>query len=232
MSCYIDPNATLSWDSLFPYVLPHVRGAPEELVAHYIRLATIEFCKFTGILHDVNQYNLQAHVPDYQLTTDCNYNIVRVFRVTVDKRWDYAPANRKLTCGAGAFLYYMSSPTMIHLRRTQNIDDPKGLEVETIVSPKQDSCVLENYLYEQWATELGYGALAKLLALGQTNWYDPKQAADFAMQFRKAKSRCRAEIDRAFTTTSMMKTEQWTGPANRGWGGGWNSGFGPNGWGQ
>jgi hypothetical protein len=226
VTCYINPQATLSWDALFPYVQPYVRGAPDEIVAHYIRLSTIEWCRRSGILRDIQTYNLQAYVEDYQLTTDCNYEIVRVFRVTVNKRWNYSSVNQKLTQGVGAYVYYMSSPTMMHIRRPSQLDNPKGLEVETIVQPKQDSCVLENYLYEYWAEAIAAGAIERLLLLPQTNWYDPKLAAEFALKSRKELTRCRAEIDRAFSPTSTMRTQQFIGPGNRGWGGG----YFPGGW--
>jgi hypothetical protein len=224
---YIDPSNTLSWDALLPYVAPYVRGAPPEIMLHHIRMSAIELCRRSGIVHDVNKYDMQQGVPDYQLITECNYNIVRVVRVTVDERWDYTPVTSKLPAGVGAYLYHMTSPTMVHLRRSPNKDDPKGLEVETVVAPKQDSCTLENYLYEIWAAAIAYGAIASLLLLPQTNWFDPKLAEMYGLKFRKELSRCRAEADRAFGTGSVAKTQPWVGPANRGWGGG--AGYWPGG---
>lgn len=207
--------------------MPYCRGVPDEIAIHNIRLATIEFCRRSGILHDVQKYDLQAYVEDYQLTTDCNYEIVRVFRITVNEWWTYTPVNEKIPQrGIGAYLFYMSSPAMCHLRRPPAIDNPKGLEVEVIVQPKQDSCVLENYLYEFWAEGIAAGAISRLLLLPQTNWYDPKLATDFRTTFRKELTRCRIEIERSFTNTSVMRTQQWVGPGNRGWGGGgYNGGW-------
>jgi hypothetical protein len=224
---YINPEATLSWDALLPYVHPYAVGAPPELVLHHIRLSAIELCRRSGIVHDVVQYDLQQGVQDYQLNTDCNYNIVRIKRVTVDGRWDYTPVTAKLPAGIGAYLYQMTSPTMIHLRRPPNKDNPKGLEVETVVAPKQDSGVLDNYLYEMWAEGIAAGAIQRCLLIPQTNWYDPKLAAEYGLRFRKELSRCRAEADRAFSTSSVAKTQPWVGPANRGWGGG--AGYWPGG---
>lgn len=224
---YINPNATLSWDALLPYVLPYVRGAPPEIVLHHIRMSTIELCRRSGIIRDINQYDLQQNVSDYELITDCNYNIVRTKRVTVDGRWDYLPVTTKLPAGAGAYLYQMTSPTMIHLRRAPNKDNPQGLEVEVVVAPRQDSCVLDNYLYEMWANGIAFGAIESLLSIPQTNWFDPKLASKYELKFRKELSRCRSEADRAFGTQSVAKAEPWVGPANRGWGGG--AGYWPGG---
>lgn len=226
MSCYIDPNGTLGWDVLLPYVLPSCRGVPDQIALHEIRVAAIEFCRFTGILHDIQQYYLQAYVGQYQLITDCNYNIHQVFRVLVNQQWEYAPVSKKLPEGRGYYVYHMSSPTIMNLRNPGQIDSPNGLEVETIVIPKQDSCVLDNYLYEIWGNSIAAGALAKLLKLPQTNWYDPKLAADYEMKFRKDKSKCRAQIDRAFSPTSEMQTREWIGRGNRGWGNGYYGGGG------
>lgn len=229
MTCYVDPNSELGWDALLPYVMPWVRGCPDQIVLQQIRLATIEFCRRSGILHDVTQYDIQAHVHEYQLTCDCNYNIVRVRRVTVDKRWDYTPVNVKLPGGIGAYLFYMSSPTIIHLRRAPNIDNPKGLEVEVIVKPKQDSCVLDNYLYETWAEGIAEGAIARCLSLPNTNWYNRAESNVHQLAFRKELARARTEADRSYTTQSVMRTQQWVGPANRGWGGSGGGGYWPGG---
>jgi hypothetical protein len=228
MTCYINPTASLGWDALLPYVMPYARGVPDQIVLHNVRMAAIDFCKRTGILHDIQTYNLQGFVSNYQLTTDPNYTIIRVVRVTVDKRWDYQPVTSKLPAGIGAYLYHMTSPTTLHLRRPPPIDDPQGLEVETVVQPQQDSCILDNYLYQAWADALASGALERLLAIPQTDWYNPAQARDFGIKYSKEISRARALIDRAFGPRDMMKTENWVGIGNRGWG--W-SGYGsPNWW--
>lgn len=217
-ACYIDPTNVLSWDALLPYVMPYCRGVPDQIALHHIRLSTIEFCRRTGILHDVQKYYLQAYVNNYQLVTDPNYDIARVIRVTVDKRWNYAPLNSQPPQSIGAFMYYMISPTIMQLRRPPAIDDPQGLEVETAVTPKQDSCVLDNYLYQQWAEGIAAGAIDRILSIPQTNWFDLRTAQKFELKYRKELTRARATVDRAFSPTSMMKTQPFVGPGNRAWG--------------
>lgn len=216
--CYLDPNSTLSWDSLFPYVTPWVRGAPTDLMAHHIRMSCINFCRVSGILHDVQTYDLQAYVQDYYLTTECDYEINDIVRVTIDKRWTYTPVNFKLPAGVGAYLVYADSPTHIVVRRPPAIDDPQGLEVETTVKPKQDSCVLDNYLYQNWAEGIAEGAIASLLSIPQTNWFDRKESNEHQKLYRREITRARAYIDRSFQQRTVMRGEQFVGPGNRGWG--------------
>src|SRR6516225_4403258 len=103
MACYIDPTSCISWDALFPYVLPYTLGVPDELMAHHIRLSCIEFCRRSGILHDENVFDLQTNVLEYFLTTLCEYDIVRVFQVTYRNQWYYRPSITKplQPCWAG-----------------------------------------------------------------------------------------------------------------------------------
>jgi hypothetical protein len=139
--------------------------------------------------------------------------------VTVDDRYDYFPLNRKIPFTCGHFMFYMESPTCLHIRRPPQKDDPNGLEVEVLVQPKQDSCVLDKYLYQMWSDGICAGAVSRLLSIPNTNWRDPKEAERQDLKFRKEVARARAEIDRSFTMDQRMKTELWTGPGGRGWGG-------------
>jgi hypothetical protein len=209
LSCYIDPNGALSWDALLPYVLPYTRGVPDEIAAQAIRASAIEFCRWSGYLHDVAKYDLQANVHHYPLETLCDYNIVRVFRVTVRGVWNYWPVVEKPLFQCGCFVFFMESPTCLRLQRPPQLDEPQALEVEVVVAPKQDSCTLDNDLYEYWADGISAGAVDRILSMPNTDWYNPSEAKRFGLKFKNEKARARAERDRQFASSSMMVAPRW-----------------------
>lgn len=209
MACFIDPNGILSWDALFPYVLPYVRGVPDEIMAQAIRASAIEFCRRSGYIHDTKKYDLQANVHHYPLETDCNYNIVRIFRVTVKHTWSYYPTNVKTPWQVGCYTFYLDTPTCLHIKRPPQKDESQALEVETVIAPKQDSCVLDNDLYEYWADGISAGAISRISDIPNTSWFNPQIAKKYGDKFRYELARARGERDRSFAMSSHMVAPRW-----------------------
>ena len=208
-NCYIDPNATLSWDALFPYVLPYVLGVPNELMAHNIRLSAIEFCRRSGILHDENTFEMQAGVSDFFLTTICDYEIVRIVEVSMCGCYHFRPTLHKPmnNCFCGPYGFWMENVDVLHLSKpfpgfqTQpqpNNPANKHLRVEFVVQPKQDGCTLDNYLYEYWAEGIAYGAIHRLMMIPNVKWFNPQLAQAYQLKFRNEIVRARTANDLNF----------------------------------
>lgn len=225
--CYVDdttPEQQL--DALYPYVLPYVLGVPEPVMAGEIRLALVEFCRRSGILHDENWIDLQKNVQEYFLETHCEYDIVRIFRVDMLNRWSFSPTIQRPIgnqggpfnsigywgtgwwCGPWGF--YVVAPNVIRITPATQQDFKKGLRVEFIIQPKQDSCGLNSYLYQQWAEGIAAGAIARLKRMkGQDiQWYDPQGAAEFEAKFQKELGRARSTSDMNNTSGPVMMTAQ------------------------
>ncbi|MGH7745450.1 MAG: hypothetical protein ACREQ5_11750 [Candidatus Dormibacteria bacterium] len=227
MSCFIDPTKQLSWDALSSYINPYVLGAPDNLIQHNARLSAIEFCRRSGILHDENLIDLQTGVQDYFLTTVCDYEVVRVFEVTMLDRWVIRPSITKprkfnnfagfnsvsyygTNWWCGPYGFYMQNVDVIHITPATQQNFTQGLRVEFIVQPKQDGCVLDNYLYEYWAEGIAAGAIARLCLIKNTSWYDPGLFKEFDMKFRNELNRARGTVDMNFSSGSMMmQSERW-----------------------
>lgn len=205
-NCYIDPCAPLSWDALFPYVLPYVLGVPDELMAHHIRLACIEFCRRSGISHDENVFDLQAGVDTYFLKTLCDYQIIRIYEVDVLHRWVYKPTIRKplIPWHWTAFGFWMENIDVIHMSRPVAQDITEAMRVEFVVAPTQDGCCLDNYLYESWAEGIAFGAIHRLSLIPNTGWYNLNQAQIFGLKFRNEIARARTAVDLNFTSGPLV----------------------------
>ena len=234
MTCYIDPNHCLSWDALLPYVHPYVLGAPDEVILQAIRTSTIEFCRRSAILHDVNVLDIQKGVRDYPLETICDYEIVRIFQVSSRNKmiWQYSPSIMMTPSsnfgtdvmlgfggyygswyydGAGlGYTFYVQQPNLIILNVIPDKDDPKELVVEFIVQPKQDGCTLDNGLYEAWAEGIAYGAITRLLMMPNTSWFSMPTAKEYQIKYRNELARARTAVDLNFTSgPAMMRTVRW-----------------------
>lgn len=227
-TCYIDPNKPLSWDALDSYILPWVLGCPIEIIRAQARLSAIEFCRRSGILHDENYFDLQKGVQEYFLSTVCDYQIVRVYEVTMLNQWIFRPTVQKPMRNAGIpfnsvgywgaswwcgpYGFYMKAPDVIQITPATQKDFPKGLRVEFVVMPKQDGCTLDNYLYETWAESIAAGAIARCKAMkGDTiTWYDPQGAKESMTRFINDMNRARGNVDMNHTSGPIaMQAERW-----------------------
>src|SRR5674476_468762 len=226
MSCYLDPTSTLSWDALFPYILPSVLGAPDELVNHNARLACIEFCRRSGILHDANFIDLQKGVDTYFLSTICDFEVVRLYQLDMRNYTVRPSINRSsspfwnggfsgnsaysASFYCGPYGVYMESVDVLRITTGLQQDYPKGMRAEFIVQPKQDGCTLDSYLYEHFAEGIAAGATSRLMLLKGTSWFDPKLSMQFAAQFQKELTRARINVDMNFTSGAVrMEAERW-----------------------
>lgn len=226
MTCYIDPSGHLSWDALESYILPWVLGAPTELILAQARLATIELCRRSGILHDENFFDLQKGVSEYYLTTLCDYQVVRAYEVTMLNQWTFRPTiNRPARQNGGPFNsvgyygtswwcgpygFYMPNVDVVRITPATQQDFKEGLRVEFIVMPKQDGCTLDNYLYENFAEGIAAGAIARLKRIKNVNWSDPQGAQEYELRFQKELNRARGIVDMNFTSGSvMMQAARW-----------------------
>jgi len=227
-TCYIDPNKPLSWDALDPYILPWVLGCPVEIYRAQARLAAIEFCRRSGIMHDENYFDLQKNVSEYFLSTVCDYQVVRVYEVTMLNRWSFRPTIQKpmqqqggpfnsigywgYNWWCGPYGFYMKAPDVIQITPVTQQDFPQGLRVEFIVTPKQDGCTLDNYLYEHWAEAIAAGAIYRCKSMkGEgITWYDPAGAKEFMTRFTNEMNRARGVSDMNHTSGPVrMSAERW-----------------------
>jgi len=227
-NCYVDPNAPLSWDALDPYILPWVIGCPVEIFRAQARLAAIEFCRRSGVLHDENYFDLQTGVQEYFLSTVCDYQVVRVYEVTMLNKWVFQPTLAKplqqwggpfnsvgyqgTNWWCGPYGFYMKSPSVLFITPATQQDFPNGLRVEFVVMPKQDGCVLDNYLYETWAEGIAAGAIARCKAMkgDSITWYDPQGSKEFMTRFFNEMNCARGTVDMNHGSSSgKMMAERW-----------------------
>ncbi len=190
------------------------------------RNSAIEFCRRSAILHDENWFDLQKNVQTYYLSTVCDYQVVRMYEVTMLNRWTFRPTVNKpignqgqpfnsvgywgSSWWCGPYGFYMQAPDVVQITPATQQDFPRGLRCEFVVMPKQDGCTLDNYLYEHWAKEIAAGAIASLKMIKDTNWYDPKGADAYNIKWTNGMNRARGVADMNHTSGPIrMSAERW-----------------------
>lgn len=208
MACvYVSTNGERSWKDLFPYVTPHIRRVPPEVLANALRLATIEFCQKTGILRHRVAVDLQAGVADYPLCAPAGYQILRVGTVQVGSQCVSPAQTWRCVCG---YTFRMETPDYLVLKTPPGVDTVAGMTVELVLAPHQDSLVLDELLYQQWAEAIASGAMARLFLVPDVPWFNTVLAAKYDRDWRVFRSRARAVLEKGHTERALMMTaKRW-----------------------
>lgn len=207
MSCEAKDYRT--WTDLLPYVIPYVRGVPEELAVHHIRLAAIEFCRRTDLLRRLNIFDVQEGVTDYFFEVDNCYVPVRVLNVCFDKH-KYFPKSGESCCHVGCHTFWLDDPCSINISKPPQKDIAGGLEVTISIAPSQDACVFDEYLYQEWAEVIAHGALERIFTIPDTNWFNQNLAVMYRDKFRVGIGHGRNKnFLRHASGPMMMQGEAW-----------------------
>ena len=194
MTCVSCPSGKVSWGQFIPYASMYAQGAPDEIIADAFRRATIEFAERTGVLRQTVCIDAQECVEHYCLEFDDCYTIKAVNRVCVFGReystlrcWEHCPPQ----CS-----YYYEHPCDLYIHPAPNCDQSDAIEVDVVLLPGQDSCFVDRIIYEEYAEDLAYGALSRLLLIPDTNWYDPRSAGLYDNKFRRSIARAKSTVAR------------------------------------
>lgn len=163
-------------DEFVPYVLPSVPEAPEEMVAHYVRMAAIDFCRKTHVVKATVTFDLQKGVSDYCF--DCIEGLKPFTLNSVCVGSSKIPALRETPCPGPrcAYGYSYNGEYDVLVFPAPKCDVPKGLSIEAVMQPDQDACELPRILYEQYAEALADGALHRMLSLPTSDWFNASVA--------------------------------------------------------
>ena len=189
MACRIvNPQGERTWYDLVPMVKPHVIGAPEPVIANAIELAAIDFCRRTEALKRFFHIDMQKNVHDYYLELEDCSTPIRITKVKLKDWYEFSPQwGGALSRGGpwsgcyGGYRFASESPTHVHVSQSDK-DQENGLEVTLVIAPKLGGCRMDDFLFDQWAQALIYGALQKLHGMmGKSTklstWYSPAEEA-------------------------------------------------------
>ena len=183
----------MTWDEFFPYVAPQCPGAPEPLLAQYVRAAAIEFCSRVGCwTRTLDPITITEATINYiVLPLDEGQEVARIEYCKVGEL-DYSVADRKTGLvrqrrGTGGRVAWTDNRQELNLYPTASVGDVITLDVR--LKPSEDATGMDDDVGLQHVRSIAHGALAELLDLSGVAWANPRKAATERGKFDDAMAR-------------------------------------------
>lgn len=175
------------WENI---ISAHINGAPLPVMMDAVRDAAIQFCRDTRIdrrlvtLLDYEAARPDTEIPDGE---DGEFPGSVVSLWTSEGKLDnlsrqqieglYPDGWARLTVPSIKQVkgWISLRPGSVRLVPALSIDLPEEIDVEVAYQPKRNATHLPQFLYELYAYEIGWGALAILHAHNQAAYADPAQ---------------------------------------------------------
>lgn len=195
-----------------PYVLPNVPACPDTLAVQALRSACIEFCRASLLVQEVTTDTLVKNIPDYAIEIPTDHVLVKVMGVWCGDKWLTPTSVENLRSGLALRgstgsetvttnppqTYFQKTPTSeeISVYPVPSDTYAEGLAIRSAFAPSRSATQVADVLYENWAEEIAWGALARLHAVPEQSFYSVPLAESFrqkfAMALRKASNVARA----------------------------------------
>jgi hypothetical protein len=190
-------------DVFYPWVTPYVQSCPDPQIKQAIRDACIDFCTQTSLVQTVESQNVIAGEPQYDISPPVNHSLIRVIEVMLNERpleavqIDQVKHGAAMRAGEDTVVaavvgtpnrYYQVRPTddTIFLWPVPDLSSTSTLAIRATFTPTRAASQVEDVLFDDWAPEIGYGALARLLMIPGQAWTNPDMGSYFSKQYGKA----------------------------------------------
>ena len=209
------------WENFYSFVRPMAQECPIGIIDAAIRAACIEFCQKTLIwtreaaCGDVIK---GARVYKYNNKND-GVSIVMPIACIIREMTDESiihhvlePTNRQDldTWEPGWRLKEARVPTKFFMidsnsvclveKPTESFDD--GLHLLCAVKPNRHSDGVAEFIFEDWAEDIAYGALARIHAMVGRVWANPQLVSHYQSKFRAAISRAKSKFYKSYIAQS------------------------------
>jgi hypothetical protein len=206
--------------AFFPYVLPHAAQCPIPLAEQAVRVAAMEFCRKTLLVHQIFKVDVTANAVDYTVTLPTDQKLTRVIKVLVGSKElasvpfssiTSAPALAGAAVGdavvtpgpATCFFQKDTGVPSFSLYPVPYTTVTGGMVYVAAFEPTETAATVADLLFLHWAREIGYGALAHVLAVAGQPFSDPTLAAVYAGKFEAAKDVGISQMRKGQTTASL-----------------------------
>lgn len=183
MSCEI------SFDDFVPDISVRTDGIPENVAAHFARVAAIEFARDTHIIRRTIWVDVQEGQQAYPLCVEDDYRILAISQVVLNgcelPAW---PRGKRLAECMYRNWYVFEPPHNLMVAPVPCEDAAEALEVHLVVCPGQDSCSIDQIVYDLYAETITDGALARIYAMRGEDWEDIRLADQHRRLFHQAKA--------------------------------------------
>ncbi len=185
------------------YVLPDVQGCPISVANNAILSTVIDFCEKSLLWkQEAAPVNVVAGTSQYQFVPVASSRVVEPVFVSVEDQALTATSLNDLdTLYPGwreweqdkPTMYYMDTNESIRLVGTPTESFTDSLEIHMALKPERGVSEVEDFIYEDWAEIIAHGALARLHAMANKTWADPRVVQYHNRKYRSGLSRARSK---------------------------------------
>lgn len=176
-------------EALFPWVMPQVKACPDQTALHHIREALRVFCTKTLAW----QANLTIAVTttddDFLMPLPAGTSLVKILRAGLDEDEGLdimSPDTADTRSWSTKGRVWTVDRKRVVLAPRQAVAD-KALKLRVAVKPTSTALVIEDQLFEDFASIVADGALATLFDMSDVTWANPPKAV---MKDAKFKAEC------------------------------------------
>lgn len=204
--------ATLSYDSLIPFITLDVAGAPDPVIVAMTNMAARELCLRSGCWNEHEDIPLVADRGEYEpsMPSDAQVRFVKSIMLN-NREIDPASEDRILyymrsafsATGSPLFFYMLNDMSFRVLPKPTVNDDGQIMNVRTVFVPKLGSTVFDSNLIERYAETLIAGAKWKLMEMPGKPWSNPGLAAYNKGVFEEGVTKARIDTELSNVPSSM-----------------------------
>lgn len=213
---------TVTYDTFFPEVIPHVMGCPEIVALNAVRNTVIDFCTETWFwLHVCYPQPGVAHVGSYDPDLPQNTKMVGQIDIWYDglvMRPANEPMLRNIYWFQNPFdmegnprFYVTPDSNTIRLVPIPNAPSQfAGIEMTIAVAPLRASTSCWDQIYERYAETIAKGAIARLQAQLDQPWANAQNAVVLQKLYEYDRSIAKMWVQRNKTRGAAMIRFQGT----------------------
>ena len=182
---------SVKWNAFFPRVMPEVKGCPAPIVVQAIRDAAREFCERTWVWQEVVPFQMDEGMREIFIASPRGSRLVSVRHLIEDNREVDFPDD----------IFVRSDREMDKLRMESS--ETKQSSVRAVFKPSEDADSCPDFLYNDHAEAISYGAKYRLLSNPSKPWGMPEMAMVHLQMFRKSIAQVKIYLRKGYTGKSL-----------------------------
>lgn len=207
-TCKCPSYTGVPWSEMFPVLQMAAMSAPPNIMETALRQSAIEFLSRTGALERDVYIDLQEGVMDYQLHGPDGYRVNFVREVCADGlKLRSAPSIDCQYVNPG--MYVFMPPDSLVLGSQPDEDLPDGLLVRASLQPSQDSCAIDDDIYQRYGEIIVEGALSRMLIIPNTPWFSTQSGGIALRRFKSGINRAKNDKGREYAGPRYMKAPRF-----------------------
>jgi hypothetical protein len=180
--CCSKPCVPLS--KFVEYIRPMVVSAPDGVIEQYVRQALIEFAQKTLFFQRDYYIDLQENVSDYTIPIEDGFYPHMIREVSVNGMRLHSVERPPLDDAQFYGKVYFEKPCRIVVGHCPDEDCTDGLLVRADVVPSQDTCCVDQWIFDTYLGDIAQGALSHLLIMPGAAWFNPQQGGIFLRRWK------------------------------------------------